>query len=189
LASFYVWTKSFKCKDAVNRDSTIQSLQVKRIQVPCQPSGRSSHPVRMPICPLFHPSWRQTDQHHPSGRSVHSVRTRYCIEKVLSSLHPFGRFSCTSWHLSVLDKFQISFQVPRKGRLINRPDDVVSRPDEHFLKARIVIQISPSGCLTAVVWTRVHQRRKLPIQLQPSGRLLLMVRTRSLQIWKLRVEE
>jgi hypothetical protein len=27
LASFCVWTKSLKCKDAVNRDSTIQSLQ------------------------------------------------------------------------------------------------------------------------------------------------------------------
>jgi hypothetical protein len=35
LASFCVWTKSLKCKDAVNRDSTIQSLQVRRIQVPC----------------------------------------------------------------------------------------------------------------------------------------------------------
>jgi len=28
LASFCVWTKSLKCKDAVNRDSSIQSLQV-----------------------------------------------------------------------------------------------------------------------------------------------------------------
>jgi hypothetical protein len=26
LTSFCVWTKSLKCKDAVNRDSTIQSL-------------------------------------------------------------------------------------------------------------------------------------------------------------------
>jgi hypothetical protein len=42
LASFCVWTKSLKCKDAVNRDSTIQSLQVRRIQVPCQSSGRPS---------------------------------------------------------------------------------------------------------------------------------------------------
>jgi hypothetical protein len=46
-----------------------------------------------------------------------------------------------------------------------------------------------SGLLTAVVGTRVHQRRKLPIRLQPSGRLPIMVRTRALQIWKLRVEE
>jgi hypothetical protein len=65
LASFCVWTKSLKCKDVVNRDSTIQSLQVRRIQVPCQPSGRSSHPVRTPICPLFHPSGRRVI---PSGR-------------------------------------------------------------------------------------------------------------------------
>jgi hypothetical protein len=93
LASFCVWTKSLKCKDAVNRESTNQSLQVRRIQVPCQPSGRSSHPVPTPICPLFHPfgrcvipSGRQTDQHHPSGRSVHSVRTPYCIEKFLCQL-------------------------------------------------------------------------------------------------------
>jgi hypothetical protein len=35
LASFCVWTKSLKCKDVVNRDSTIQSLQVRRTQVPC----------------------------------------------------------------------------------------------------------------------------------------------------------
>jgi hypothetical protein len=30
LASFCVWTKSLKCKDVVNRDSTFQSLQVRR---------------------------------------------------------------------------------------------------------------------------------------------------------------
>jgi hypothetical protein len=30
LASFYVWKKYLKCKVAVNRDSTIQSLQVRR---------------------------------------------------------------------------------------------------------------------------------------------------------------
>jgi hypothetical protein len=39
LALFCVWTKSLKCKDDVNMDSTIQSLQVRRIQVPCQASG------------------------------------------------------------------------------------------------------------------------------------------------------
>jgi hypothetical protein len=81
-----------------------------------------------------------------------------------------------------------SFQVPIKGRLINHPDDVVSHPDARLLKARIAIQISLSGRLTAVVQKRVHQRRKLPIRLQPFGRLPIMVRTRSHQIWKLRVE-
>jgi hypothetical protein len=47
------------------------------------------------------------------------------------------------------------------------------------LKARIVIQISPSGRQSALVWTRVQQLRKLPIRLQPSGRLSALVRTRT----------
>jgi hypothetical protein len=161
----------------------------EEFQVPCQPSGRSSHPVRTPICPLFHPSGRRVI---PSGRQTDqasSVRTLHCVEKVLSSLHPSGRFSTTSGRLSVLYQFQISFQFPRKGRSINRSDDVVSRPDARLLKARIAIQISTSGRLIAVVQTHVHQRRKLPIGLQPSGRLPIMVRKRALQIWKLRVEE
>jgi len=83
-----------------------------------------------------------------------SVRTFHCVEKVLSSLHPSGHFNSTSRRLSVLDQFLISFQVPRKGRSINRPDDVVSHPDARLLKARIAIQISPSGRLTNMVWMR-----------------------------------
>jgi hypothetical protein len=102
---------------------------------------------------------------------------------------PFGHFSSMSGRLPVLDQFLISFQVPKKGRSINRPDDVVSLLDMSLCKARIAIQIWPSGHLTAVVRTRVHQRRKFPIRLQPSGRLPIMVRTRALPIWKLRVEE
>jgi hypothetical protein len=121
---------------------------------------------------LFHPSRRraipsglQTDQASSVRTTCLSVWTLYCVEKVLSSLHLSGRFSSMSGRLSVLDQFQNSFQVPRKGRSINRPDDVVSRPDARLLKASITIQISPSGRLTTVV------------------------RTRALQIWKLRVEE
>lgn len=80
---FCVQTKSLMCKDAVNRDSTFRSdVKSEEIQVPCQPSGRSSHPVRTPLCPLFHPfgrrvipSGRQTVQHHPSGRRAPFVRT------------------------------------------------------------------------------------------------------------------
>jgi len=169
----------------------------EEFQVPCQPSEQSSHPVRTPICPLFHTSRRRV---LPSGppRQIsiirldevfiqsgpHTVSRSFC-----ASLHPFGRFSSTSGRLSILHQFLISFQVPRKGRSINRPDDVVSHLDASLLKARIAIQISPSGRLTAMVRTRVHQRRKLPIRLQPSGRLPIMVQTRTLQIWKLRVEE
>jgi hypothetical protein len=76
LASFCVWKKSLKCKDAVNRDSTIQSLQVRRIQVPCQPSGRSSHPVRTPICPLCHPSGRCVYRPDLQDKSTSSIRTK-----------------------------------------------------------------------------------------------------------------
>jgi hypothetical protein len=75
-----------KCKDAVNRDSTIQSLQVRRIQVPYQPSGRPS--VHCTIRPddVSTVQTSKIDQHHPSRRSVHTVQTPYCIEKFLCQL-------------------------------------------------------------------------------------------------------
>jgi hypothetical protein len=117
LASFCVWTKSLKCKDAVNRDSTIQSLQVRRIQVPYQPSGRSSHPVRTPICPLFHPSGRRVI---PSRRSVHSVRTPYCIEKFLcqpASVQTFQHHIRTPPSTRSVSDF---FPSSKKGK-INQP--------------------------------------------------------------------
>jgi hypothetical protein len=41
------------------------------------------------------------------------------------------------------------------GRLIHLPDDVVSRSDTLIHKARIVIQISPSERLSALVRMRV----------------------------------
>jgi hypothetical protein len=47
-------------------------------------------------------------------------------------------------------------------RLIHRPDDVVSCPDALINKAKIAIQISPSGRQSALVWMRAHQLRKLP---------------------------
>jgi hypothetical protein len=184
-------------------DSTIQSdvrrfcLQVRRISSSLsavrtiEPSRPDAHlstvpSVRttcLPSGPLRQISIIRLDEVFiPSG--PHTISRSFC-----ASLHPSGRFSSTSGRLSVLDQFQISFQVSRKGRSINRPDDVVSRPDSRLLKERIAIQISPSGRLTTVVQTRVHQRRKLPIRFQPSGQLPTMVRTRALQIWKLRVEE
>jgi len=177
--------------------SNDSACKLEEFQIPCQPSGRSSHPVRTPICPLFHTSERRVlpsgpprqisiihldEVFIPSG--PHTISRSFC-----ASLHPSGRFSSTFGRLSVLDQFLISFQVPRKGRSINCPDDVVSRPDALLLKGRIAIQISPSGRLTVMVRTRVHQRRKLPIRLQPSRRVPIMVQTRALQIWKLHVEE
>jgi hypothetical protein len=153
------------------------------------PSGRPS--VHCSIClddVSSRPDTRQTriirpdEVFIPSG--PHIVSRSFC-----ASLHPSGRFSITSGRLPVLDQLLISFQVPRKGRSVNRLEDVVSRPDARLLKARITIQIWPSGRLTAMVRTRVHQRRKLPIRLQPSGRLPNMARTRALPICKLCVDE
>jgi hypothetical protein len=153
------------------------------------PSGRPSvHCSIRPDDVSSHLDARHTSIIHPDEVFIpsgpHTISRSFC-----ASLHPSGRFSSTSRRLPVLDQFLISFQVPRKGRSINRPDDVVSRPDARLRKARIAIQISPSGRLTVVVWTRVYQRRKLSIRLQPSGRLPIMVRTRALPIWKLGVEE
>jgi hypothetical protein len=81
LASFCVWKKSLKCKDAVNRDSTIQmsadsACKSEEFQVPCQPYGRSSHPVRTPIYPLFHPSGRRVYRLDRQDRSASYVRTK-----------------------------------------------------------------------------------------------------------------
>jgi hypothetical protein len=94
---------------------------------------------------LFHtsgrraiPSGLQTDQASSVRTTCLSVRTLHCVKKVLSSLHPSGRFSSTSRRLSVLDHFKISFQVPRKGRSINRLDNVVSRLNARLLQERIV---------------------------------------------------
>jgi hypothetical protein len=70
----------------------------------------------------------------PSG--PHTVSRSFC-----ASLHRSEWFNSMSGRLSVLDQFLISFQVPRKGRSINRSDDVVPRPDARLRKARIAIQI------------------------------------------------
>jgi hypothetical protein len=103
------------CNDAVNRDSTFRvtpedsACESEEFQVPCQPSGRSS----------VYCSIRSDDVFLPSGHLHH-------IEKLLCQLAPSGHSSRTFGCLSVLEQFIDSFQVPRKGRSINRPDDVVS---------------------------------------------------------------
>jgi hypothetical protein len=149
LASFCVWTKSLKCKDAVNRNSTIQSLQLRRnsnfsISRPNDraiPFGRPSvHCSIRPDDVSSRLDARQTiiirpdEVFIPSG--LHTVSRSFC-----ASLHLSGPFSSMSGRLPVLDQLLISFQVPRKGRSVNRPDDVVSRPDARLRKARIIIQI------------------------------------------------
>jgi hypothetical protein len=133
LASFCVWTKSLKCKDAVNRDSTFR--------VPCQPSGR----------PYVHCSIRQDNvSSRPDARQTSIIRPDEVFilsgphtvsRSFYASLHPSGRFSSTSGRLPVLDQFLIFFQFPRKGRSVNLPDNVVSCPDARLRKGRITIQI------------------------------------------------
>jgi hypothetical protein len=124
---------------------------------------------------------RPDDVFLPSGPST--VSRSFC-----ASLHMYERLSSPSGRPSVTDQLQIlsKFRI-REDRYI-RPDDVVSRPDARLHKARISIQISPSGRQSALVRTRVQLIWKLPIRLQPSGRLPFMVRTRAYLAWKLRVE-
>jgi hypothetical protein len=142
------------------------------------------YPVRTPICPLLHSSWTTCHTVRTPDRPVSSIRTTYfsrpnptlyreasvpaCIRPDLSASHP----NVHQWSISF--RFFLSSDM---GRLIHRPDDVVSRPDALIHKARIGIQISSSGRQSALVETRAHQLRKLLIRLQPFGRLPPMVRT------------
>jgi hypothetical protein len=184
LALFCVWTKSLICKDAVNMGSTVQS-EVRRISkfpvsrpndVSSRPDAHLStvpsvwtsdrqasfvrtmcHPVRMPICLLFHPSGRrvfpsgrQTDKHHLSGRRVSSVRTptSYWEASVPAcSVRTFQQHVRTPISSRTVHWF---FPSSRKGRSINRPD-------AYLHKARIAVQNKPSRHLTAVVRTLVHR--------------------------------
>jgi hypothetical protein len=118
-------------------------------------------------------------KHHPSGRRAFSVRTSTVSRSYYSSLYPSRCLSSPSGRLSVIDQLQILSKFNLREDFFNRPDDVDSRPDALIHKARITIQISPSGRQSALVQTRVHQLRKLSIRLQLSGRLPIMVRTRA----------
>jgi len=123
LALFFVWTKSLICKDAANRDSTVQS-EVRRTSSSLSAVRTMCHPVWTPTVPA--PYVRTTCSFHPD---TYTVSRNFGV-----NLLPSGRYS-------VLEQFSDSFQVPRKGRSINRPDDVVYRPVTYLHKARIVVQI------------------------------------------------
>jgi hypothetical protein len=97
------------------------------------------HTVRTPDRLKHHPFGRRG---FPSGRS--SVSRSFC-----SSLHPSGRLSSPSGRLSVFDQASDSFQVQIWEDCCNCPDDVDSLPDALIYKARIAIQIHPSGRLLA----------------------------------------
>jgi hypothetical protein len=179
------------CKDAVNRDSTCQSIfrrlctakKIEDFRFPVsRPDDVLSRPdAHLSIAPFVWTTYhtdRTPDRPASSVRTTYlSVRTLHCIEKLLFQLASV-RTSQHPVRTSISDRSASdSFQVQNMGRLIHRPKDVVSRPDALINKARIVIQIPPSERQLALVRTRAHQVRKLPIRLQPFGRLPLMVRT------------
>jgi hypothetical protein len=179
------------CKDAVNRDSTCQSIfrrlytakKIEDFRFPVsRPDDVSSSPdAHLPSTPFVRTTChtvRTPDRPASSVRTTYlSVRTLHCIEKIQFQLASVWT-SQQPVRTSISDRSASdSFQVQNMGRLIHRPDDVVSRLDVLINKARIAIQISPFGRQSALVRTRAHQLRKLPIRLQLFGRLPLMVRT------------
>jgi hypothetical protein len=115
-----VFGQNHLCVTMLHRESNIQKcFRVRRFSVPCQPSGRSSHPVRTTICHCsirpnnvpYCPDSRQT-KHHPSGRRVSpsgpsSVSRRFypaCIHPDVSA----ARLDTSQYSISFrsLSKFQ-----------------------------------------------------------------------------------
>jgi len=170
LASFCVWTKSLMCKDVVNRDSTCQSIfkrlcTAKKIEDfrfrVSRPDDMLSHPdAHLSTAALVRTTChtvRMPDRPTSSVRTTYlSFRTRHCIEKLLFQL-AFVRTSQHPVRTSISDRSASdSFQVQNMERLTHSPDDVVSRLDALINKARIAIQILPSGHQSALVRTRAH---------------------------------
>jgi hypothetical protein len=143
------------------------------------PSGRPSVHCSILSDDVSYRADARHTKHHPSGRCTFFVRTSTVSRSYCSSLYPFGRLSSPSERLSVIDQIRILSKFNLKEDCFNRPDDVDSRPDALIHKARIAIQISPSGRLSALVRTRVQLIWKLPIRFEPFGRLPIMVRTRA----------
>jgi hypothetical protein len=115
LASFCVWTKSLMCKDAVNWDSTCQSIfrrlcTAKKIEDFSFPVSRpdahlSTVPSVRTTC-SSRPNARQTSIIHPDDVSFpsgpYTVSRSFC-----SSLHPLGHLSSPSGRISVLKQSKI----------------------------------------------------------------------------------
>jgi len=122
LASFYVWTKSLMCKDAVNKDFTCQSI-FRRL---C--TARKIEDFRFPISRPDDvssrsdahlstvPSVRTTCSSRPDDRQTSIIRPDdvsfpsgpYTVSRSFcSSLHPSGPLSSPSGRPSVIDQLQI----------------------------------------------------------------------------------
>jgi hypothetical protein len=107
----------------------------EEFQVPCQPSGRSSHPIRTPICPLFHPSGqcvlpfgpprqisiiRPDDMIIPSGRYTVSRRVYLaCIRPDVSAARPDAiLYREGSIRLAFIRTFQQHVRTPLSTRSV-----------------------------------------------------------------------
>jgi len=171
-------TKSLVCKDSFNRDSTVQSnvrsfctaykledfgsqSAVQRI-VPSRPDAHlSTAPSVQKTCLTVRTQDRPSiirpdDVHFSPGPLLYR-------EATVPALHPSGCLSSPSGRLSVIDQLQILSKINLREDCFNRPDDVDSRPDALIHKARIALQILPSGRQLALVRTR--ELRKLLIRL------------------------
>jgi hypothetical protein len=156
-----------------NRDSTIQ----KSFRKFC--SQKSRFPTKRPDAHLSIVSSVRTPD-RPSIICPDDVPYRpdlHYFEKLLFQLASVRTSQQPVWTPLNDRSASNSFQVQFKVRLLQ----LFGRCGFPFgcahTKARIAIQISPSGRQLALVRMRVHQLRKLPIRLQPSGRLPIMVRT------------
>jgi len=112
---------------------TLHYQKDRKFQIPYQPSGRRVIPSGRPsVHCSFRPddvfilTGRQTDQHHPSGRRILSVQTLHCIEKLLFQLTSVRTSQQPVWTPISTRTVSDSFQVPIKGRSINRPDVCLS---------------------------------------------------------------
>jgi hypothetical protein len=120
------------------------------------PSGRPSvHCSTRPDDVSYRPDTRHT-KHHPSRRHTFSVRTSTVSRSYCFSLYPSGRLNNPSGRLSVIDQIRILSKFNLREDCFNRPDEVDSRPNALIHKARIAIQISPSGRQSALVRTTTY---------------------------------
>jgi hypothetical protein len=122
LASFCVWTKSLMCNDAVNRDSTCQSIfrrlcTAKKIEDFRFPVSRPDDVSSRPDAHLSTvPSVRTTCSSRPDARQTSIIRLDdvsfpsgpYTVSRSFcSSLLPSGPLSIPPRRPSVIDQLQI----------------------------------------------------------------------------------
>jgi hypothetical protein len=139
----------------VSEDSVCKS---ENLWFPVSRSNDRAIPSRRPSVYYFirpddvpyRPDARQT-KHHPSGWRAFPSGPSLFREATVPALHLSGRISSPSGRHSVIDQLQILSKFDLREDCFNHPDDVDSRPDVLIHKARIAIQISPSGWQSALV--------------------------------------